>query len=87
MLQVVEGVGTPTLLQDKEMFSFQGVTMLRLNEVILAGTEMNKAEVSFRIKPKELFGLVFLCNVRLLSIRDEINRFAKEERIFYPAIT
>lgn len=38
MLQVVEGVGTPTLLQDSEMFSFHGVTMLRLNDVILAGT-------------------------------------------------
>lgn len=38
MLQVVEGEGTPTLLQESEMFSFQGVTMLRLNDVILAGT-------------------------------------------------
>lgn len=38
MLQVVEGVGTPTLLQEREMFSFQGVTMLRLKDVILAGT-------------------------------------------------
>lgn len=38
MLQVVDGVGTPTLLHDREMFSFHGVTMLRLNDVILAGT-------------------------------------------------
>lgn len=38
ILHIVEGVGTPTLLHDKEMFSFHGVTMLRLNDVILAGT-------------------------------------------------
>lgn len=38
ILHIVEGVGTPTLLQDRDMFSFQGVTMLRLNDVILAGT-------------------------------------------------
>lgn len=38
ILHMVEGVGTPTLLQDSEIFSFHGVTMLRLNDVILAGT-------------------------------------------------
>lgn len=39
ILQVVEGNGTPTLLHERDMFSFHGVTMLRLNDVILAGTE------------------------------------------------
>lgn len=38
ILHVVAGVGLPTLLQDKDMFSFQGVTRLRLKDVILAGT-------------------------------------------------
>lgn len=39
MLQVVEGMGTPTLLQARDIFSFHGVTMLRLNDVIRAGTK------------------------------------------------
>lgn len=38
IVHVVAGAGTPTLLQDNEIFSFQGVTILRLNDVILAGT-------------------------------------------------
>lgn len=43
MLQVVDGVGTPTLLQGNDMFSFQGVTMLRLKDVIRAGTARKRA--------------------------------------------
>lgn len=38
ILHIVEGVGTPTLLQAREMFSFHGVTILRLKDVILPGT-------------------------------------------------
>lgn len=43
ILHVVVGVGTPTLLHGREMFSFQGVTMLLLNDVILAGTARKRA--------------------------------------------
>lgn len=42
ILHMVDGVGTPTLLQASEMFSFQGVTILRLKDVILAGTKKEK---------------------------------------------
>lgn len=43
MLHVVDGVGTPTLLHGNDMFSFHGVTMLRLKDVIRAGTVKKRA--------------------------------------------